>query len=145
MAFPYTNLTLSLSLSSPSPSPPSLPSTTTPSTAASPSTMAAASFRTCPFYLAQFHSETKTPIPIPPKFTKPLGFSHSHPSMSSKSASRGPTWLFHKQYALDMDLLWVPTNMVSLGLLQKDSSTESLRHHWLTFREMRSMLTAKCG
>ncbi|XP_062024338.1 uncharacterized protein LOC133740406 isoform X2 [Rosa rugosa] len=113
MAFPYTNLTLSLSLSSPSPSPPSLPSTTTPSTAASPSTMAAASFRTCPFYLAQFHSETKTPIPIPPKFTKPLGFSHSHPSMSSKSASRGPTWLFHKQYALDMDLLWVPTNMIA--------------------------------
>ncbi|XP_062017337.1 probable cyclic nucleotide-gated ion channel 20, chloroplastic [Rosa rugosa] len=49
--------------------------------------------------------------------------------------------LFHKQYALDMDLLWVPTNMVSLGLLQKDSSTESLRHHWLTFREMRRMLT----
>ncbi|KAM5555423.1 hypothetical protein ABKV19_023369 [Rosa sericea] len=29
--------------------------------------MAAASFRTRPLHLAQFHSETKTPIPIPPQ------------------------------------------------------------------------------
>ncbi|PRQ17959.1 hypothetical protein RchiOBHm_Chr7g0200631 [Rosa chinensis] len=82
MAFPNTNLTLSLSLPSPSPSSTSLLSTTSSTTAPTwtpPSTMAATSFWTRPFQIAQFHSETKTPIPIPPKFTKPLGFSSGHP------------------------------------------------------------------
>lgn len=36
------------------------------------------------------------------------------------------------------------TSVVSLNrLLQKDSNTESLRYHWLTFRMMRSMLTGR--
>ena len=36
------------------------------------------------------------------------------------------------------------TSAVSLNrLLQKDSNTESLRYHWLTFRMMRSMLTGR--
>ncbi|PRQ49382.1 hypothetical protein RchiOBHm_Chr2g0121271 [Rosa chinensis] len=54
--------------------------------------MAAVSFRTRPLQLAQFHSETKTPIPIPPKFTKPLRFSGGRPSMISRSATRGSIW-----------------------------------------------------
>ena len=36
------------------------------------------------------------------------------------------------------------TSALSLNrLLQKDSNTESLRYHWLTFRMMRSMLTGR--